>query len=167
MRAGSDRSTTQLVAPMAGTVVDLTEVPDPVFSSSDVGRGLAIYPDEVAEHDGGPTSRMIVAAPCAGRLTGVYPHALMVRLDPERAVLIHLGLDTAQLDGAGFSLAACEGQRVEAGQALVAWSPREIRLGGRSTLSPVIALQAHAGDVLTLVAPGDRVVEGQPLLLWS
>lgn len=152
---------------MAGTVVDLADVPDPVFSNSVVGHGLAIYPDEIGERDGESSTRVIVAAPCAGRLTGVYPHALMVRLDPERAVLIHLGLDTAQLEGVGFDLAGCEGQRVEAGQVLIAWSPRDVRLGGRSTLSPVIALQAHADDVLTLVAPGDRVVEGQPLLLWS
>ena len=152
---------------MAGTVVDLADVPDPVFSNAVVGHGLAIFPDETTEQDGTSISRVIVAAPCAGRLTGVYPHALMIRLDHERAVLIHLGLDTAQLNGLGFDLAGVEGQRVEAGQPLVAWCPRDVRRGGRSTLSAVVALQAHADDVLTLVAPGDRVVEGQPLLLWS
>lgn len=162
------RPTLEVVAPLAGVVVALEDVPDPVFSGSVVGCGLAIAPagsepvgvDEVE-------ARVVVVAPCTGRLRGVYPHAVMVQVDSHRAVLVHLGLDTAQLEGAGFDLAVQEGDWVVQGQPLLAWSPAQVRAGGRSTLCPVIALQATATQVVRLLEPGDLVAEGQGMLLWS
>ncbi len=170
MRAKQDRSTLQVVAPLAGTVVDLADVPDPVFAGAVVGPGLAILPDEPAPGDlvGLPTGgRVVVVAPCPGRVSGVYPHALMVQADHDRSVLVHLGLETGQLEGAGFDVATSDGDRVERGQPVLAWSPAEVRGGGRSTLCPLVALQAQPEDVVLLVAPGDTVAEGQPVLLWS
>ncbi len=173
MRAKQDRSTLQVVAPLAGTVVALADVPDPVFSGAVVGPGLAIlpdepYPDGTAGMPGLPAAaRVVVVAPCPGRVSGVYPHALMVQADHDRSVLVHLGLDTAQLEGEGFDVAAADGDRVERGQPVLAWSPAEVRGGGRSTLCPLVALQADPDDVVLLVEPGDAVAEGQPVLLWS
>lgn len=160
----------QVVAPMAGTVVDLADVPDPVFSGAVVGPGLAILPDEPQAGGlaGMPAhQRVVVVAPCPGRVSGVYPHALMVQADQDRSVLVHLGLDTAQLEGEGFHVAAHDGDRVERGQPVLAWSPAEVRGGGRSTLCPVVALQADPHDVVLLVESGESVAEGQPVLLWS
>ncbi len=170
MRGRPDRATLQLVSPMTGTVVDLAEVPDPVFADAVVGQGLAILPDEPSAGPDGPDGagrgRVVVVAPCPGQLTGVYPHALMVQADHERAVLVHLGLDTAELPGT-FAVAATDGDRVERGQPLLAWSPADVRGGGRSTLCPLVALRSRPDDVVLLVEPGERVEEGQPLLLWS
>lgn len=170
MRDRLDRSTLQVVAPMAGTVVDLADVPDPVYSGAVVGPGLAILPDEPTVPAGSgltaPT-RVVVVAPCPGRLAGVYPHALMVQADHDRSVLVHLGLDTSQLEGEGFDVAASDGDRVERGQPVLAWSPADVRGGGRSTLCPLVALQAQPEDVVLLVEAGDAVAEGQPVLLWS
>lgn len=165
MRGQQDRVTVQVVAPMAGTVVDLRDVPDPVFSASVVGPGLALLPD-ATDPVAGPGGRVVVVAPCAGRLAAVYPHALMVRVDT-RSVLVHLGLGTASLNGAGFDLAVVEDERVTVLQPLMAWSPADVGVRGLSTLSPVVAVQGDQRDVLQLVTPGDRVEEGQPLLLWS
>ena len=109
----------------------------------------------------------MVVAPCDGRLTSVYPHAVMVQIDPHRSVLVHLGLDTAQLQGDGFDVVAREGDLVVTGQPLVSWSPAAVRADGRSTLSPVVALQARPADIAHLVEPGDQVEEGQAVLLWS
>ena len=153
-----------MVAPLAGTVVSLTEVPDPVFAGSVIGPGLAIQPDEPDE-TGGP--RVVVVSPCSGRLLSVYPHAVVVAVDSERAVLVHLGVDTEDLASACFDVVVTEGDTVEAGQPLLAWSPWCVREAGRSTLCPVVALQAGADDVAMAVAPGERVAEGQVLLAWT
>lgn len=168
MSARQSRPTVQVVAPLAGVVVALEDVPDPVFSGSVVGCGLAIAPvDPEPVGVGEAETRVVVVAPCSGRLRGVYPHAVMVQVDSHRAVLVHLGLDTAQLEGTGFDLAVQEGDWVVEGQPLLAWSPAQVRAGGRSTLCPLIALQATAAEVVRLLEPGDRVAEGQVMLLWS
>ena len=166
MTARARRSTVEVTAPLGGTIVALEDVPDPVFSGSVVGRGLAILPTE-PDTVGPDAGRVVVVAPCAGRLRGVYPHALMIQVDSNRAVLVHLGLDTAQLDGDGFEPAAREGDWVVGGQPLLAWSPAMVRAGGRSTLCPLVAIQATEAEVVQLLEPGDRVAEGQGMLLWS
>ena len=153
-------------APMAGTVVDLADTPDPVFAGGVVGRGLALLPLEPDALAQG-SDRLVVVAPCAGRLVSVYPHAVMIQADGERAVLVHLGLGTEELEDAGFQVAARQGDRVSAGQPLMAWVPATVRARGRSVLCPVVALQADEADLLRLVRPGDEVEEGQDLLVWS
>ena len=160
------RPTVAVTAPLAGTVVSLEDVPDPVFASLVVGPGVAILPRE-PDVATGATRRVVAVAPCAGRVRTLYPHAVMIGLDVDRAVLVHLGLDTGQLEGVGFDVATSEGERVTAGQPLIGWSPEGVRAGGRSTLCPVVALRGGPEDVLQLVAPGEQVEEGQTLLLWS
>ena len=152
------------MAPLAGTVVSLDEVPDPVFSGAVIGPGLAILPDEP---DAAQVVRVVVVSPCSGRLLSVYPHAVVVGVDGERAVLVHLGVDTEDLASACFDVVVTEGDTVEAGQPLLAWSPECVREAGRSTLCPIVALQAEADDVVLAVAPGEQVAEGQVLLSWA
>jgi len=153
------------VAPLAGTVVALADVPDPVFSGAVIGPGLAILPDEPDTHEA--STRVVVVSPCTGRLLSVYPHAVVVGVDSERAVLVHLGVDTEDLAPACFDVAVVEGDTVESGQPLLAWSPECVRREGRSTLCPIVALQADAVDVAVMVVPGQQVAEGQVLLSWA
>lgn len=164
MRSRQARLTTDVVAPLAGTVVALGDVPDPVFADAVVGPGIAIEPDSPEEHLG--VVRVVVVAPCAGRMLSVYPHAVVIELDAERAVLVHLGVDTEDLASACFDVAVEEGQEVSAGQPLLAWSPECVRAAGRSAVCPVVALQAEEDELVPLVHPGDRVAEGQVLLTW-
>ncbi len=164
MRSREARLTTDVVAPLAGTVVALADVPDPVFADEVVGPGLAIEPDPPDESAG--AVRVVVVAPCAGRMISVYPHAVVIGVDADRAVLVHLGVDTEDLATACFDVAVVEGQEVVAGQPLLAWSPQCVREAGRSAVCPVVALQAEEEDLVPSVAPGDRVIEGQRLLAW-
>lgn len=151
---------------MSGTVVRMQDVPDPVFADHVVGTGVAILPaDGVPSPDG--TDRVVAVSPCAGRVVSVYPHAVVVEVDEGRAVLVHLGLTTAGLDGAGFDVAVRDGEWITAGHPVIAWTPARVRAADRSTVSPVVALQADPADVAVLCAPGDEVREGQPVLLWS
>lgn len=165
-------------SPVAGRVVAMRDVPDPVFAESIVGPGLAIDPD--------PDLGGRVVAPCAGVVVKLHAHAFVLLAphagkpapgeDPVgdaggdaatpaagRGVLVHLGIDTVQLDGEGFTLLVAEGDTVAAGQELIAWSPTAVSDGGRSPLVPVVALDLGPRGLEELARPGARVRAGDPL----
>jgi PTS system N-acetylglucosamine-specific IIA component len=145
-----------VLAPVGGRVIPLAEVPDPVFAEAMVGPGLAIVPD--------PTPGKAVA-PVAGKIVTLHPHAFVVAADGGRGVLVHLGLDTVQLKGAGFTLLAAAGDEVAAGQPIVAWDPAAVVAGGRSAVCPVIALDA-AAEALTELATA-TLPAGALLYRWN
>ena len=159
-------------SPVVGRVVAMRDVPDPVFAESIVGPGLSVDPD--------PELGGRVVAPCAGVVVKLHPHAFVLLAPPGeppappgpaeqagpaagRGVLVHLGIDTVQLKGTGFSLLVAEGDIVVAGQELVTWSPTEVSDGGRSPLVPVVALDLGPRGLEELVSPGARVQAGDPL----
>ncbi|WP_113702302.1 PTS sugar transporter subunit IIA [Nonomuraea lactucae] len=144
-----------VLAPVEGAAVGLAAVPDPVFSAGMVGPGAAIDPLR------GPGKAV---APIAGKIMKLHPHAYVIVGDDGKGVLVHLGIDTVQLKGEGFQLLAAEGDRVSAGQPVVAWDPSEIEAGGRSPVCPVIALDATAASVRDVVA--GRVRAGDELFRW-
>jgi PTS system glucose-specific IIA component len=145
-----------VLAPVGGRVIPLTDVPDPVFAEAMVGPGLAIVPE--------PAPGKAVA-PVAGKIVTLHPHAFVVAVDGGRGVLVHLGLDTVQLKGAGFTLLAAAGDEVAAGQPVVAWDPAAVEAGGRSAVCPVIALDA-AAEALTELATG-TLPAGALLYRWN
>ncbi|GAB2917147.1 PTS glucose transporter subunit IIA [Nonomuraea fastidiosa] len=147
---------TTVLAPVEGEAVGLAAVPDPVFSAGMVGPGAAIDPLR------GPGEAV---APIAGKIMKLHPHAYVIVGDDGKGVLVHLGIDTVQLKGEGFELLASEGDRVAAGQPVVAWDPSVIEAGGRSPVCPVVALDALSGAV-TEVTQG-AVHAGDQLFEWD
>ncbi|GAA0948648.1 PTS glucose transporter subunit IIA [Nonomuraea longicatena] len=147
---------TTVLAPVEGAAVGLAAVPDPVFSAGMVGPGTAIDPLR------GPGKAV---APIPGKIMKLHPHAYVIVGDDGKGVLVHLGIDTVQLKGEGFRLLAAEGDRVSAGQPVVAWDPAVIEAGGRSPVCPVVALDAAAESV-TGVVQGDVHV-GDALFRWD
>ena len=148
-----------VLAPVAGQVLGLSEVSDPVFSAELVGPGLALDPQRAAAAE--------VISPIAGTILKLHPHAFVVQHEDGRAVLVHLGIDTVELGGAGFVLHASEGEVVAAGQVVVTWEPATVAAGGRSPVCPVVGLEAPADVITPLVSPGDTVSAGAPLLSWA
>ena len=148
-----------VLAPLAGTVRAMAEVPDPVFAGEIVGPGLAIDPCR----DG----VVAAVAPFAGKILKLHPHAYVVVADGTRGALVHLGLDTVQLGGVGFRLHVAEGDTVKAGDLVVSWTPAEVAASGRSPICPVVALEALPGSVTGLVAAGSVVRAGDPLFQWA
>ena len=146
-------------SPVPGTALAMSEVPDPVFAESIVGPGVAVDPPRDGDVD--------VVAPFEGTLVKLHPHAFVVQHASGRAVLVHLGLDTVQLKGEGFTLHAAEGERVTAGQVLVTWRPGDIAEGGRSPVSPVVALDTAPGALSALVEPGTTLETGAALFEWA
>ncbi|MEV6150936.1 PTS glucose transporter subunit IIA [Nonomuraea sp. NPDC052129] len=147
---------TTVLAPVEGVAVGLSAVPDPVFSAGMVGPGTAIDP---AREPGK------AVAPISGKIMKLHPHAYVIVGDDGKGVLVHLGIDTVQLKGKGFELLAAEGDRVRAGQPVVAWDPAAIEAGGRSPVCPVVALDAPAGAVTAMT--GGPVHAGDELFLWD
>ncbi|GGO75685.1 PTS sugar transporter subunit IIA [Nonomuraea cavernae] len=146
---------TTVLAPVEGAAVGLAAVPDPVFSAGMVGPGTAIDP---LREPG------MAVAPIAGKIMKLHPHAYVIVGDDGRGVLVHLGIDTVQLKGEGFTLLAAEGDRVRAGQPVVAWDPSVVEAGGRSPVCPVVALDAVAGSVWGVAAGTVHV--GDELFRW-
>ncbi|PZF84061.1 hypothetical protein C1I92_10155 [Jiangella anatolica] len=147
-----------MLSPVPGRVIELAEVPDPVFAQALVGPGLAVDPDR--------TGAVTAVAPVPGRLVKLHPHAFVVQTEDGAGVLTHLGIDTVQLEGAGFELHVAEGDTVAAGAAVVTWHPAAVESGGRSPVAPVIALEATAGQLTSLHA-GGAVAAGEVLFVWN
>jgi PTS system N-acetylglucosamine-specific IIA component len=149
--------TLQVRAPVAGRAVRLADVPDEVFAQGLVGPGTAINPKPAPDD---------ALAPVSGLLAKLHPHAFVVVAEGGRGVLVHLGIDTVQLRGAGFELLAKEGEPVAAGQPMVRWDPAAVAASGRSPLCPVVALDAPWSALSAVVEQGE-VAAGGPLFIWS
>ena len=127
----------QVLAPLDGTVVDLEAVPDEVFAQKLVGDGVALDP-----------SGNIAVAPIAGTLVKLFPggHAFGIAASHGVELIVHLGLDTVELKGAGFENLATEGQEVELGTPIVRFDRPSIERAGKVMLSPVVS--SGAGTVV-------------------
>lgn len=116
-----------LLAPLSGTVRPITEMPDPVFSSKAMGDGLAIEPAAGADTVVAPADATVAAT-----MTGSN-HAIGLVLDDGMELLVHVGVDTVEMGGDGFSCLVEQGQRVSAGQPLMTFSAEKIRAAGHPT----------------------------------
>ncbi|WP_448649738.1 phosphoenolpyruvate--protein phosphotransferase [Pseudomonas fluorescens] len=143
----------ELLAPLSGVLLALDRVPDPVFASRMIGDGLCID----------PTSQTL-CAPLAGVISSIQDsgHAVSVTDDNGVQVLMHIGLDTVNLAGQGFTSLVKEGQRVEAGQPLIEFDADYVALNARSLLTLMLVV---SGEPFTLLTPDGGLVDvGQPLL---
>lgn len=151
-----------VLAPLTGTVHALQDVPDEVFAQAILGPGVAIQP--------APEDVVEVVAPVTGSLVKVHPHAVALGLPGAGAaagVLVHLGIDTLLLKGAGFTVHVSDDDYVAAGDTLITWDVTHAAAAGYAVISPVVVLAALPEQVTTLVQPGEFVVAGRPLLQWT
>ncbi len=118
-----------LTAPMTGTLVPMEAIPDQVFSSKMLGDGFAILP-----------SAGKVLSPCAGKVTQIFPtsHALGIETPEGLEILIHIGIDTVEMEGEGFTRLVEAGASVETGTPLLSIELDKLEAHGKSTVSPVI-----------------------------
>ena len=138
-------------APLSGKIVPLENVDDPVFAEKMVGDGIAID----------PTSDTVVA-PVAGTLTHLFPtgHAAGITTHEGIEILIHVGLDTVELKGQGFTLLAKQGQEVEIGTPLIGLDLSLLRKVAKSLVTPVVI--TNMAKVRNLVkTTDDNVLSGK------
>lgn len=170
--AVDEGNTTDLVAAASGHAVPLSEIEDPVFSSGAMGQGLGIRPatgadgSSDAESPTGAHPGRIVA-PISGKLTAAMDsgHAYGIRADTGVEVLVHVGIDTVQLDGRGFTPHVTKSDTVTAGQVLVdvdlptvteaGYDPTVITIITNSdhfsTIEPRTGVDLAAGDLAVVV----------------
>lgn len=145
-----------ILAPFAGRVVALADLPDRVFAQGILGDGVAIDPEEV--------SRVTALAPCDGSVAKVFPGGHGVAIESAAGpILLHLGLDTVSLRGVGLKALVGDGDQIAAGQPLVELAASSIRAGGTSLVTPIVAIGGQR--VEHLAAAGIQVRAGDPLLV--
>ncbi|MBO0475362.1 PTS glucose transporter subunit IIA [Enterococcus ureasiticus] len=146
---------TEIVAPIKGDVVALTAVEDGMFSEEILGKGIAIKPVEG-----------IVYAPVSGTVTALFDskHAIGLTSDSGVELLIHIGIDTVQLNGMGYEYFVEKGQNIEIGDKLIEFDLEKIAEKGYNIITPVVVTNsADFGDIITLTKvlaePGEQVMK--------
>ncbi|WP_458126683.1 beta-glucoside-specific PTS transporter subunit IIABC [Paenibacillus sp. Z3-2] len=141
-------------SPIQGTIVELSEVPDPAFASGAMGKGIAIEP---------AVGRVV--APFDGTVTVAFKkkHALAVVSDTGAEILVHVGVDTVKLDGQHFVSHIKEGDRVQAGDLLLEFDIAQIKAAGYHTVTPIIVTNSANYEEVIPQAKGQ--VNSQDLLL--
>jgi len=144
--------TLTLKAPLSGYLVPIERVPDPVFSQKMVGDGIALD----------PLSQTLVA-PCDGEVVMLHPanHALTLATEDGIELLMHIGLDTINLKGDGFTPRVKNGDKVKAGAPLIDFDADFVATHAKSLLTMivvtnpdrVVSFRAHAGAVTTGLDP--------------
>lgn len=123
----------EIISPFDGEAVELERVPDPVFAEKMAGDGIALIP-----------KGDLVVAPVSGILTKIFPggHAFVVSTAIGAEILVHIGLDTYDLKGHGYTIIAQESQVVAAGDPIIHFDRNEIERLGKNLISPVISIGA-------------------------
>lgn len=135
----------EVLVPVTGKVIPLNETPDETFASGVMGQGAAIDPNEGK-----------VYAPVNGVATTVFPtgHAIGITTDDGAELLIHIGLNTVELNGKNFTTHVTEGESVKAGQLLVTFDKDEIVKAGYSVITPVVVTNSADYASVEIVRTG-------------
>lgn len=149
----NDNNPLTLSAPLSGPVLALNRVPDEVFASGAMGDGIAIDP-----------LNDCLQAPCDGVIIHVARtgHALTIRADNGAEVLMHVGIDTVELNGEGFALLVKEGARVSEGQPLVQFDLDRIARQCKSLVSLIILTNSERFELQPIA--GKTVKVGDALM---
>lgn len=145
---------TELVSPLAGELLPLSEVKDEVFSSGAMGEGVAVEPSEGVLH-----------APADGKVVMTFPtgHAIGMKTSDGAEILMHIGMDTVNLQGHGFETLVAKGDEVKAGDELVKFDIDAIHAKGYVVTTPIVVTNSKDYEKITVVSQGNVKV-GQEIL---
>lgn len=145
-RPASDRTpdSNAILSPVAGRLMNLEATGDPVFASRALGEGVGVVPETAGE--------TAVLAPVSGTLKTVARtgHAFGIKTDDGIEVLVHVGIDTVNMDGEGFVVAVGKGERIAAGEPLATVDFGKVAAAGHSVV--VVVTVVNAAE-LTVVTP--------------
>ena len=145
-RAAPDQAldSNAILSPVAGRLVNLEATGDPVFASRALGEGVGVVPETTGE--------TAVLAPVSGMLKTVARtgHAFGIKTDGGIEVLVHIGIDTVDMDGEGFAVVVAKGERIAAGEPLATVDFGKVAAAGHSVV--VVVTVVNAAE-LTVVTP--------------
>ena len=141
----TSKTNEEILSPMEGTVVALSEVKDQVFASEAMGKGLAILP-----------SVGRVVAPADGIVSSLFNtrHAIGITSEDGAEILIHVGLDTVKLNGEYFTAHVQQGNHVKAGDLLLEFDMDKIKQAGFELITPVIITNSSDYQLVRVVKDG-------------
>ena len=142
-----------LTAPIAGTVIPLSEVGDGVFSEGMVGEGFAIEPTG---------NKVYAPADCTVSMVFETKHAIGL-VAGSMELIIHVGIDTVQLDGKPFTIQVKDGDVLKQGDLIGSFDAKMIQDAGYRLTTPVVVTNADAFSDLSIVKRG-AVKPGEPVL---
>lgn len=137
-----------VVSPIKGKVLNLSDIEDAAFSSGVLGQGVAIIPSDGK-----------VVAPVNGVVTTLFPslHAIGILSDEGVEVLIHIGLNTVQLEGRGFEACIKQGDRITKGQTILKFDIDVIKEAGYSVVTPIVV--TNSSQFLDVVQTESKNIE--------
>lgn len=144
-----------IVSPVNGELLDITEVPDAVFSQKMTGDGFAFLSEDGK-----------IASPVYGKVFNVFPskHAIGIMSDGGKEVLVHIGVNTVKLKGQGFTVLVEEGDLVSAGQPIMEVDVEYVKANAPSIISPVIFSNLPEGSAVTLKKPGKVAIGDKDII---
>ncbi|SDY22912.1 PTS system, beta-glucosides-specific IIC component [Evansella caseinilytica] len=140
-------------SPFHGEVIELDKIEDEAFSSGALGKGVAVVPSEGKLY-----------SPVSGTVSVLFPtnHAIGITTDGGAEILIHIGMDTVQLQGEHFTSLIKQGEKVEKGQPLIEFHIEEIKRAGYSLTTPVVVTNTDQYTIVPTeqqqVAVGDNLL---------
>ena len=144
-----------ITSPLAGEVKELSQATDPVFAQGLMGRGVVIVP-----------SQGELVSPVNGRVTVFFPtkHAIGILSDEGVEILMHIGMDTVNLEGKGFEGYVSQGDKVKVGDKLISFDIDMIKKAGYVTETPVIITNSDKYEVEVLEQLPQAVERGSQLM---
>ena len=160
VQAADSLTPVTITSPLAGEVKELSQATDPVFAQGLMGRGVVIVP-----------SQGELVSPVNGRVTVFFPtkHAIGILSDEGVEILMHIGMDTVNLEGKGFEGYVSQGDKVKVGDKLISFDIDMIKKAGYVTETPVIITNSDKYDVEELkqlprvVERGSQLMNVKPL----
>ncbi|BDR55469.1 glucose PTS transporter subunit IIA [Xylocopilactobacillus apis] len=146
----------KVYAPIVGQAISLKDVDDEVFASESVGQGIAIIP-----------AKGEVKSPFNGQVITIFPtkHAIGLRSDTDVELLIHIGLNTVNLNGQGYNLMVEDGQKISQGDLLLTFDLEEIKKQGYSIQTPVIVTNYQDHSVEVIVEKDQSIDNSSQIML--
>ena len=144
-----------ITSPLAGEVKELSQATDPVFAQGLMGRGVVIVP-----------SQGELVSPVNGRVTVFFPtkHAIGILSDEGVEILMHIGMDTVNLEGKCFEGYVSQGDKVKVGDKLISFDIDMIKKAGYVTETPVIITNSDKYEVEVLEQLPQAVERGSQLM---
>ena len=160
VQAADSSAPVTITSPLAGEVKELSQATDPVFAQGLMGRGVVIVP-----------SQGELVSPVNGRVTVFFPtkHAIGILSDEGVEILMHIGMDTVNLEGKGFEGYVSQGDKVKVGDKLISFDIDMIKKAGYVTETPVIITNSDSYQVEELeqlpraVERGSQLMNAKPL----
>lgn len=145
-----------IYSPMEGQVIPLSDIKDEAFSQGLLGKGVGLIPTEGKLY-----------APFTGTVVSIFPtkHAIGLVSESGIEVLIHVGLDTVQMEGEGFTTFVEQGAKVEKGQHILSFDIEKIKAAGFSVETPIVI--TNSDDFMDIITLDPKSIEKEELIITT